>query len=41
MVIQAHTVKHLFGLLFLGLVFYFIERVMGRAGVRDSFGPGC
>lgn len=40
MVIQAHTVKHLFGLLFLGLVFYFIERVMGARRRPGFFRPG-
>jgi preprotein translocase subunit Sss1 len=31
MEIQAHTVKHLLGLLLVGLVFYVIERVMWPA----------
>ena len=40
MVIQAHTVKHLLGLLLLGLVFYFIERVMGARRRPGFFRPG-
>ncbi|MCX6889112.1 MAG: sterol desaturase family protein [Verrucomicrobia bacterium] len=38
--IQAHTVKHLLGLLLLGLVFYFIERVMGARRRPGFFRPG-
>jgi sterol desaturase/sphingolipid hydroxylase (fatty acid hydroxylase superfamily) len=40
MVIQAHTVKHLLGLLLLGLVFYFIERIMGARRRPGFFRPG-
>ncbi len=38
--IQAHTVKPLFGLLLLGLLFYFIERVMGARRRPGYFRPG-
>ncbi len=40
MEIQAHTVKHLLGLLLLGLVFYFIERIMGARRRPGFFRPG-
>ena len=38
--VQAHTIKHLLGLLLLGLVFYFIERVMGARRRPGFFRPG-
>ena len=40
MEIQAHTVRHLLGLLLLGLVFYFIERIMGARRRPGYFRPG-
>lgn len=38
--VQAHTVKHLLGLLLLGLIFYFIERIMGARRRPGFFRPG-
>ena len=40
MEIQAHTEKHLKGLLLVGLVFYVIERVMGARRRPGFFRPG-
>ena len=38
--VQAHTVKHLLGLLLLGLIFYFVERIMGARRRPGFFRPG-
>jgi sterol desaturase/sphingolipid hydroxylase (fatty acid hydroxylase superfamily) len=40
MAIQVHTVKHLLGLLLLGLIFYFIERIMGARRRPGFFRSG-